>query len=382
MKNLLSIMMVALALGLSGCGTVAMNENAGLALHPASFADLKGWNQDDVFPALLAFQKSCVRILKQSDDGKAFGPDPRFGTYSDWKQICRDPVTQGRPQAWFEKNFAVWQGVADNGAEEGLFTGYYEAALKGSRTRHGPYQTPLRKRPADLVMVDLGQFRDSLKGQRIAGRVVDGDLKPYEDHRAIDQGLLPQDDTLPLVWVDDPVKAFFLQIQGSGQILLDDGTTMRVGYAGQNGHIYYAVGRELVKRGLMDKDDVSMQSIESWLNAHPDQAKEIMYTNPSYVFFQELAGDGPLGGENVPLTPERSLAVDRGKLAYGIPIWIDAPSAAMQRLMVAQDTGGAIRGPVRGDIFFGYGEQAEARAGPLKAPGRWWLLLPKHIKTN
>ncbi|HEY8190191.1 MAG TPA: murein transglycosylase A [Micavibrio sp.] len=382
MKKLFSIAIVALMLGLSGCGTVTPSDNARLTLHPASFADLKGWDRDDAFPALLAFQKSCVRILKQPDDAKAFGPDPQFGVYGDWKKVCSDPVTQGRPQAWFEKNFAVWEGAADNGAKEGLFTGYYEAALNGSRVRHGPYQTPLRKRPADLVMVDLGQFRDSLKGQRIAGRVVDGNLKPYEDHRAIDQGLLPQDDALPLAWVDDPVKAFFLQIQGSGQILMDDGTTMRVGYAGQNGHVYYAVGRELVKRGLMDKDDVSMQSIESWLNAHPDQAKEIMYTNPSYVFFQELTGDGPLGGENVPLTPERSLAVDRSKLAYGIPIWIDAPSAALQRLMVAQDTGGAIRGPVRGDIFFGYGERAEAKAGPMKAPGRWWLLLPKQIKTK
>lgn len=382
MKTLLPFVMIALALCLPGCGTVQVQEDAKLILYPASYNDLKGWRQDDLSQAMLAFRKSCDRIMMQPDDGKAFGPDPLFGTYGDWKKACLAPITQGRTREWFEENFSVWRATADNGASEGLFTGYYEASLNGSRTRHDQYQTPLRRRPADLVMVDLGLFREALKGQRIAGRAVDGNLKPFEDHRAIDQGRLPQDDTLPLVWVDDPVKAFFLQIQGSGRVLLDDGTTMRVGYAGQNGHVYYAVGRELVKRGLMDKDDVSMQSIESWLKDHSDQAKEIMYANPSYVFFQELTGDGPLGGENIVLTPERSLAVDRSKLAYGIPVWIDIPDSTLHRLMVAQDTGGAIRGPVRGDIFFGYGEQAEAKAGPMKAKGYWWLLLPKTIKAN
>jgi membrane-bound lytic murein transglycosylase A len=371
---------------LTSCGTspqspVTPADQANLRLTPASYGDLRGWQTDSQSLAVQAFAKSCKRIAARKA-AETFGPIG--GTYGDWQNVCAkitpDLFTnEVTARAFFENNFNVWRASADTGAKEGLFTGYYEASLKGSRTRHGPYQTPLRKRPGDLVMVDLGQFRDTLKGQRIAGRVVDGNLKPFEDHRAIDAGKLPNDDSLPLVYVDDPVAAFFLQIQGSGQVLLDDGTIMRVGYAGQNGHPYYAVGRELVKRNLMSKDDVTMQSIAAWLKAHPDQAKDILYTNPSYVFFTELTGDGPLGGENVALTTERSIAVDRSRVAYGIPVWLDLQDQDYKRLMIAQDTGGAIRGPIRGDIFFGYGERAEQLAGPMKSQGQWWFLLPKSV---
>lgn len=369
---------------LAACETVPKTgDEAQLRLTPARFGELRGWENDTHHLALQTFSKSCDRIGKRKA-ADAFGPIG--GTYGDWQAVCaritpallNDPVAA---RAFFENEFNVWQATAE-GEEEGLFTGYYEASLNGSRTRHGPYQTPLRKRPADLVMVDLGEFRDTLKGQRIAGRVIDGNLKPFEDHRAIDQGKLPQDETLPLVFVDDPVKAFFLQIQGSGRIILDDGGLMRVGYAGQNGHPYYAVGRELVKRGLMDKSEVSMQSIENWLKNNPAQAKEILYTNPSYVFFTELTGDGPLGGENIALTPERSIAVDRSRVAYGIPVWLQLKDQPFQRLMVAQDTGGAIRGPVRGDIFFGFGDRAEHLAGPMKSKGQWWFLLPKTVRAQ
>ncbi len=370
---------------LASCETVPPEQSQqNLVLTPATFSDLAGWNNDRQSEALAAFAKSCARIAKRKPDD-AFGPIG--GTYADWQAPCAalPPVLGGDDRLarqFIETWFQPWAATGDAGAEEGLFTGYYEASLNGSRTRSGPYQTPLRKRPDDLVMVDLGLFRDSLKGQRIAGRVVNGDLKPFEDHRAIAEGKLPGDETLPLVWVDDPVKAFFLQIQGSGRVQLDDGTTMSLGYAGQNGHVYYAVGRELVKRGALDRDEVSMQSIAAWLAAHPDQAAEIMYTNPSYVFFKEMANDGAVGGENIILTPHRSIAVDRSKIAYGIPVWLDIPAAPhgqIRQLMIAQDTGGAIRGPIRGDLFFGFGETAETLAGPMKAPGRWWLLLPKTV---
>jgi membrane-bound lytic murein transglycosylase A len=206
--------------------------------------------------------------------------------------------------------------------------------------------------------------------------VVGGNLKPFEDHKAIDEGKLPDDASLPLVWVDDPVKAFFLQIQGSGRVILDDNTIMRVGYAGQNGHPYYAIGRELIKRNHLTKDNVSMQAIEAWLKANPAEGREILYTNPSYVFFQELTGEGPLGAENIALTPERSVAVDRARVPYGVPVWL----SVNKNLMIAQDTGGAIRGPIRGDIFYGYGERAEQLAGPMKQHGQWWFLLPKTVK--
>ena len=367
-----------LLLTLSACTTID-TEKAPLVLKPASFRDLPGWNKDNQEQALAAFSYSCDRILKR-DPAKTFGPDGIGGTYGDWQNACRDlPATNVR--AFFETYFQPYQATMAGKRKDGLFTGYYEPALRGSHSRHGPYQTPLYKRPDDLVMVDLGEFRDELKGQRIAGRVKGAHLKPYEDRAAIEHGAWPHNDEI-LVWVDDPVGAFFLHIQGSGRINMDDGSVMRVGYDGQNGHPYYAIGRELIKRGELDKDTVSLQTIRAWLEAHPDQAEEIMNTNASYVFFKELTGSGPLGGEGVPLTPERSLAVDRSKMPYGVPVWVDleAPTpdeTAIRRLMIAQDTGGAIRGAVRGDVFWGAGKRAEYLAGHMKAEGRMWILLPK-----
>ncbi len=373
---------------LTACATAKSpavpDENAALVLKPASYSDLPGWNADNQGEALSAFLKSCARIAKKPA-ASPFGPLAENGIYSQWQAACRaaGTLTGDQARTFFETWFSPFQATAAGDGEEGLFTGYYEASLRGSRTRHGPYQTPLRARPDDLVTVDLGEFRPALKGQRIAGRVLDGKLKPYQDNRAIMEGGLPPEQDRALVWVDDPVDAFFLQIQGSGIVDLDDGTAMRVGYDGQNGHTYYAIGRELVKRGELPKEDVTMQSIRAWLGTHPDQAAEIMYANPSYVFFRELTGDGPLGGEGVALTPGRSLAIDRDRIPYGIPVWLDAEpplsgTPRIQRLMMAQDTGGAIRGPVRGDFFWGHGPQAEHNAGPMKSKGRMWLLLPKN----
>lgn len=368
---------------LAACtGVPKEQEPAKLVLKPAQFSNLPGWGRDDLQTFAAAFTKTCDRILKAPAE-KQFGALEQSGTYGDWQPVCRSFVNV-RPEnlnAFIENRFTPYQVLADN-EPEGLFTGYYEASLKGSRTRHGPYQTPLYERPGDLVMVQLGEFRENLKGERIAGRVVDGNLKPYETRTQIVNGQWPHNDKV-LVWVDDPVDAFFVQIQGSGVVDLDDGTMMRIGYAGQNGHIYYAVGRELIARGELTKENVSMQAIREWLESHPDQADEIMNTNASYVFFQPLEQrEGPMGGEGVALTAGRSLAVDRSLLSYGLPLWTDieapvAGTAKIQRLMIAQDTGGAIRGPVRGDVFWGHGDRAEAIAGPMKSKGRYWVLLPK-----
>jgi membrane-bound lytic murein transglycosylase A len=345
--------------------------------------------RDDQDTALGAFKKSCARILK-ADPARPFSGDIAAGAMADWQAPCRaaDAVAPGGARAFFEQWFAPYAARGEGIGDEGLFTGYYEASLRGSLTRHDAYQYPLHLRPADLVMVELGEFRDELKGQRIAGRVVDGKLKPYEDRAQIVAGQWPHNgDDAVLLWVDDPVDAFFLHIQGSGAVDMDDGRVVRVGYDGQNGHVYYAIGRELVKRGEIAKEDVSMQSIRAWLEAHPDQALTLMNLNKSYVFLRRLDGDGPLGAEHVVLTPGRSLAVDSGKMAYGVPVWLDAaPPVAgqsrIERLMVAQDTGGAIRGAVRGDVFFGHGETAETLAGQMKARGRYWLLLPKTIQQQ
>jgi membrane-bound lytic murein transglycosylase A len=351
-----------------------------MILEEVGFDTLPDWGSDNFKTFIPAFQKSCEKINKISSD-RAFGPLEQAGTYSDWQKMCKKfESTSQNVQTFFETHFTPYMVRADEDPI-GLFTGYYEASLKGSRTRTDVYNTPLHKRPDDLVMVNLGEFREELKGQRIAGRVKGGNLKPYENREDIVNGDWPHNDEV-LVWVDDAVDAFFVQIQGSGIVTLNDGSTMRIGYAGQNGHPYYAIGRELIKREHLTKENVSMQSIRAWLSDNPDHADEVMNTNRSYVFFREINGAGPIGAQGVALTAGRSLAVDRTKISYGIPIWVDIEKPVedandIRRMMIAQDTGGAIIGAVRGDVFWGYGAIAEDMAGKMKSKGRYWVLLPK-----
>ncbi|KZD12816.1 murein transglycosylase A [Oceanibaculum pacificum] len=356
-----------------------------LTLTTVAPGDLPGWTADDQVAALPALLKSCDRLKRQPAD-RAFGSDGRFGVIGDWLPACEAAASlPNNPQAvrqFFETWFQPYR-AANNGNPDGLFTGYYEAELNGSLTRTSRYSVPLHRRPDDLVMVDLGQFRDELKGQRIAGRVIDGNLKPYEDRAQIVGGALDSK-RLEILWVDDPVDAFFLQIQGSGRVQLPDGKVVRVGYAGQNGHPYVAIGRELIAKGELSRENVSMQSIRAWLAANPGRADEIMNSNPSYVFFRELSGEGPVGAQGVALTPLRSLAVDRRFVPLGTPVWLDAehPDAGaprLRQLVIAQDVGGAIRGPVRGDLFWGHGDQAADRAGRMKSGGSYYLLLPKAL---
>lgn len=382
--------LVALILSLTACAgseqvVTEKYSKKTLNLTQANFSDLPNWKNEDFKNFAIAYQKSCTPILKRGSQN-SFGKKDIFGKNQQWQINCRkfqkiNKSNSSSVRRFFEQNFVPYQANAGTNPK-GLFTGYYESALNGSLTRQGNYQYPLRARPDDLVMVNLGDFRDELKGQRIAGRVKNGRLKPYETHAEITAGELPKSQDRTLVWVDSPVDAFFIQIQGSGVVSMDDGSMIRVGYAGQNGHPYYAIGRELIKRGHLTKDNVSMQSIKGWLEANPNQAQDVMETNKSYVFFRKLDGDGPVGGQGVTLTAQRSLAIDHSLVPYGMPVWVDLehPEAGqnnLQRLMVTQDTGGAIRGPVRGDYFWGYGSKAEAMAGKMKSQGRYWFLLPK-----
>lgn len=372
-----------------------------LVLAPAGFSDLPGWTEDDLGEALPALLASC-RVLVRRPVAEPVGPDGLAGAAGEWREPCAAAsrlrgAGSTALRAFFERWFRPW-AVSNRGDPEGLFTGYYEPSLRGSRRRHGPYQTPLHARPRDLVEVDLGDFREDLEGRRIAGRIEGRRLRPYPDREAITGGALAGRG-LEIVWVDDPVDAFFLQIQGSGRVVLEDGTVLRLGYAAQSGHPYTAIGRELVERGEMTLEEVSLQSIKAWLEAHPEEAEEVMAVNASYVFFRRLEGPGPLGSLGVALTPGRSLAVDRTFLPLGAPLWLDAlaphvpdpvPEGAeapvgerwLRRLVVAQDTGGAIRGPVRGDVFWGPGDRAEIVAGHMKHPGRLWLLLPRAVEAG
>lgn len=366
-----------------------------LRFKPTSFDNMPGWAEGPRVPALIAFQRSCAVFLAR-DPGRALGGTPVvFGTAGDWRDVCAEamelPLEEAAAGAFFGQRFVPHQVVLD-GETEGLFTGYYEPELKGSLIREGPYQTPLHGRPADLVSVDLGAFRDHLKGERIAGRVVDGRLVPYEPRAALADGEVAAAE--PLLYVDDPVDAFFLHIQGSGRVRLTDGRVMRLGYAAQNGHVYTAIGRTLVERGALTRDTVSMQSIRAWLAAHPEAGREVMNENRSYIFFTmaEIGANdtGPLGSLGVGLTPEASLAIDRRHIALGVPVFLSgtAPSGPdgreepFHRLMVAQDTGGAIRGAIRGDVFWGFGPRAAEIAGRMQHPGELTVLLPAPLATR
>lgn len=356
-------------------------------LRPTRFSELPGWADDPLAEALPALRRSCELFLER-EPGTPLPPTEVGGTVADWATPCRELLSADDTAALrkvLEARFTPLQ-VLNNTSETGLFTGYYEPSMPGSRQRRSGDQVPLYRKPPDLVTVDLEAFHDRFAGSRISGRVADGTFKPYHERLAISTGAL-EGRGLELAWVDDPVDAFFLHIQGSGRIELADGGEMRVGYAGQNGRPYYAIGRELVERGALTLEEVSMQSIRQWLADNPMAAREVMATNPSYVFFRELKGEGPVGTQGVALTPRRSLAVDRDFLPMGVPVWLDATAPTVdgaseqpvRRLLVAQDTGGAIKGPVRGDIFWGHGPEAEAIAGRMKHEGRLWILLPNAL---
>ncbi len=379
-------MSVAVLLTLASCATPPKTDAPDrVTLTPAGYSALKGWSQDDHAQALSTFLVSCGAMKNRPADQLMQGGFA--GTVSAWQTVCAtaQQVPQGNVTAargFFEQNFAVY-AVSGAKGREGLFTGYYQPELRGSLTQHGVYQTPLYARPADLVSVNLGDFVPEMKGKTIQGRVVGDNLKPYHTRSEIEHGAL-KDAGVPVVWVDDPVDAFFLHIQGSGVVTLEDGTQMQVGYAAQNGHSYHAVGKTLVDRGVLKKEDVSMQSIRAWLEANPQEATGLMNTNNSYVFFRKLDGAGPLGAQGVPVTAGRSLAVDRMLMPYSLPLYLDAenPDAGqprLQRLMIAQDTGGAIKGAVRGDYFWGAGDMAADKAGRMKSKGAFYALIPTSV---
>ena len=394
--RLLTLRLGGLLLGLASCApTPPVPPTPTLTLAPVGFDRLEGWGADDPSDTLVAFRRSCS-VLRSHGPGEPMAPDPAFGQVGDWLPACAAAdapaslASAASARGFFESWFQPWQ-VSDQGNPVGLFTGYYEPVLYGSRHPDAHYSVPLHAPPADLLRIDLGRFNPDLTGYAIWGRVADGAFVPYYTRAEIDDGALAGRN-LELVWVDDPIAAFFLQIQGSGQVRLDDGSVVRVGYAGQNGRPYRAIGRDLIEMGALSRGQVSLQTIRAWLSAHPADAATLMERNPSYIFFQEhpelTADEGPLGTEGVPLTAGRSLAVDPRFLPLGAPVWLDASApqpdspggeAPLRRLMVAQDTGGAIKGVVRGDVFWGAGDRAEAIAGRMQSRGHLALLLPKAL---
>lgn len=352
-----------------------------LDLSPASFSDLPSWNSDNQNEAVAALRRSCGAITKKTPSAQL----GVAGRVSDWTPACtaigeNELNNPASARLFFEKWFKPYKASSPAGS---LFTGYYEAELNGSWQRSGKYQTPLWQRPGDLITVNLGDFKPELKGQKIAGKITSQKLEPYDDRAAISKSSIAGR-AEPLLWVDDPVSAFFLEIQGSGRVKMPDGSIVRVGYAAQNGHKFVAIGRLLAEMGEVEKP-VTMQKIRAWLKAHPSRADELMNRNPSVVFFRKTDANGAIGSQGVELTPLRSMAVDTSFLPLGTPLWLDLSDvngSALRRLVVAQDTGGAIKGAVRGDLFCGAGESAENTAGALQSRGTYYLLIPKSVDVK
>jgi membrane-bound lytic murein transglycosylase A len=339
----------------------------------SSWESLPGWQTDtlqEAWPALIA---SCMALKSKPE----------------WQPVCwaaselrsHDPATV---RTFFESQFRPWTVRNADGSEDGLVTGYYEPLLHGSRTRTEKYRYPLYGVPDDLIAVEIGDLFPELKGQRVRGRVEGRRLVPYYTRGEIDSGRAGFDGR-ELFWLDDPVELFFLHVQGSGRLQLDSGETVRVGYAEHNGHPYRSIGKRLIERGELAPQKASMQGIQGWAKENPEKLPALLAENPAYVFFRERpdTASGPIGTLGVALTARRSIAVDNRAVPLGAPVYLattwPASSEPLNRLMLAQDTGSAIKGAVRADFFWGFGQEAGQLAGKMRQGGRMWVLLPKDL---
>ena len=346
-------------------------------LQAARWADLPGWADDDLTAAWPAFLQSC----------RALASKPKWLL---WRAACAEaknlPANDGAAlRRFFEARFEPYSLTNPDGTTSGLITGYYEPLLRGARRRSATFSQAVLGVPSDLLTIELADVLPDLKGMRLRGRLQGNKVIPYYSRADINARESSYADRV-LLWVDDAVELFFLQIQGSGRVKLPDGSMVRIGYADQNGHPYQSIGRVLIERGELKPEQASMQGIQAWARANPDKLNELLNTNPSYVFFREVsakAGEGPQGALGVPLSAERSIAVDPRQVPLGAPVFLATtqPSSAtpLRQLMLAQDTGGAIRGVVRADFFWGFGEQAGNQAGKMKQQGQMWVLLPPGV---
>lgn len=346
-------------------------------LRIAAFANLPGWDKDNLREAWPAFLMSCEALARKPD----------------WKDICAstgtvDSSNEKAVRRFFETYFQPYQLLNPDGSENGLVTGYYEPLLRGARKRGGPYQIPLHRAPDDLLSIDLSSVYPELKNMRLRGRLVGNKVVPYPSRAEMTQSNVLAG--RELLWVDDPIEAFFLQVQGSGRVqLADSKEIVRVAYAEQNGHPYKSIGRYLVDKGEMTLDQASAQNIKAWFASNPARQQELLNANPSYVFFREEKvtdpNRGPKGTLGVSLTPQRSIAVDTQFVPLGIPVFLSTTrpnsEVPLQRLVMAQDTGGAIKNAVRADYFWGFGAEAGEKAGRMKQRGTMWVLLPKSMSN-
>ena len=361
---------------LAACAAPPVTPPLPVVLPAAPFAVSKwemlpDWQTTDLQPTWAAFLQSCHALKNKPD----------------WQAVCARTEELAQPdntalRAFFEENFTPYQVFNPDGSSQGLITGYYEPRLTGSRIRTERFRYPLYAVPDDMLTIDLSEIYPQLRGLRLRGRLQGRHVVPYYNRAEIDDGKAALQGR-ELFWVEDAVDLFFLQIQGSGRIELPDGSLVKVGYAEQNGHPYISIGKKLVEMGELKLEEASMQGIKNWAQRYPEKLGALLAKNPSYVFFRELPNGlpAPLGALGVPLTEAYSIAVDPRTVPLGAPVFLSTTypdtSEPLNRLMLAQDTGGAIKGAVRADFFWGFGEQAGAQAGRMRQTGQMWVLFPK-----
>jgi membrane-bound lytic murein transglycosylase A len=390
-RTLRAGLVAGVALGMAGMATGARAEGRNpmkiseAQYEPTMFSDIAGWAEDDHDAALASFRNSCKALLRKSAD--ALDGQPMQAAL---QKICRKvaDIDAGKPGAarvFFESNFSPIK-IAPLGTPDGFLTGYYEPIVEGVTEPTKGYDWPLYRKPASLLIGGRMAVAGAAAGKKKARKKK---LVAFYDRAAIDDGVLAGRN-LEICWLKDPIDAFFIHIQGSVRVRTEDGKIMRLNYQAQNGHPYYAVGRWLIDRKIIAKEDMSMDRIREWMERNPAEGKELRRRNKSYIFFREtgLANDQePLGAQGVSLTPGRSIAVDRKLHVYGTPFFISAQlpiedeksAEVFQRLMIAQDTGGAIIGPARADLYFGAGDEAASIAGRVKHNGRFVMLLPHEL---
>jgi membrane-bound lytic murein transglycosylase A len=385
--RLLALAALAVVPALSAQAEVAGPTIAGARVTPVPFDQLEGWTSDDHAAAFAAFRRSCEALARGDPALRPAEPGSQ-----DLRVICLRaaalPARSNPEEArrFFEQSFAAFEVVPEAG--RGFLTGYFEPEYEGALEPSAEFRAPLLARPDDLVTMAQGETLPGLgPGLQAARRTEAGNYEPYPDRAAIETGALGER-ARPIAWVREPGQAFIIQVQGSARLRLADGRTLRVAYAGRNGHPYTSIGRILVEEGRIPKHEMTLARLMGWLAANPDEAGDLMRRNRSFVFFRvadELApSDGPIGGAGHPLVAGRSLAVDRTLWSYGLPVWLEGElpvsltaSEPLRRLMIAQDTGSAIVGPARGDFYFGSGAEAGVRAGLLRHAVRFVVLWPR-----
>lgn len=385
MNRTARLLLIAGLMGLAACDQTEEPKapEPAVTYTPVTFSSVPGWDTDNMAEALLAWRHSCRRILG-FEPARELGPEA--GTAGDWKDACEqittlpDGDTAGL-RDFLEQNFVALH-VTGPDDPPGLFTGYFEPILDAARTKSDDFAEPIYALPEDHVTVNLGAFDPALKGKAVVGRVEDRKLVPYRERGEIDAGAIT-DKAQTLFWARDPLDVFILQVQGSGIVALPDGTQQRIGFAGHNGHGYGSLGRWLIDQGELQPNRATWEDIRGWLESNPDRARAALAVNRRYIFFRELDGEGPLGAAGVLLTAERSMAVDTEHVPLNVPVWLDIAhpdgKTRLQRLMLAQDVGSAIKGVVRGDFYWGTGRPALDKAGRMKSTGRYYMLVPRTL---